>query len=243
LSIDIKAPYSVFYATFRYIYEDDYPSKLNEDVVRGLIKAYSKEDDVILDPFCGSGVVLKVATEEKRRCVGIDISPEACELSKRYSGSVYLGDTLEFLENPPFKPSIFSLVMTSPPYGDSVGGYKRQYYTKDPRDLGNIGDPVIFRDKLKLFAGSIWKYVKPSGFLIVFLKDRQRNYTIIPYSTWFIEDATTLIWILRGRGFIPSPPFTTSGYTPADKNRRGIKFPSFIPSQEDIVLLQKPPLK
>jgi len=51
----VKALYSLFYATFRCVYEDKTPARLNEDVVRGLIRAYSNPDELILDPFCGSG--------------------------------------------------------------------------------------------------------------------------------------------------------------------------------------------
>jgi len=244
----VKAPYSVFYATFRYIYEDDYPAKLNEDVVRGLIRAYSDPDEVVFDPFCGSGVVIKVAHEENRRCVGIDINPRAVELSKRYGDSVYCADSLEVLRTGMFnayggmRKGIIDLVVTSPPYGpQNPRGNKNLHkrYSEDPRDLGNM-DYTLFRKKLAEFMELLMPYVKPGCFAIVFLKDRIVNKVIQPLSTWLIEDATKYGWILRGRGFIPVQPFMTGGYTPAKMKKRN--YPSWIPAQEDILLFQKPPL-
>ena len=36
--------------------------------------------DVVLDPFCGCGTTITVAYKQKRRWIGIDISPTACNL-------------------------------------------------------------------------------------------------------------------------------------------------------------------
>jgi len=244
----VKAPYSVFYATFRYIYEDDYPAKLNEDVVRGLIRAYSDPDEVVFDPFCGSGVVIKVAHEENRRCVGIDINPRAVELSKRYGDSVYCADSLEVLRTGMFnayggmRKGIIDLVVTSPPYGPQTKSREKNLhkaYTEDPRDLGNL-NYADFRLNLALFMERLMPHLKPSRFAIIFLKDRIVNKVIQPLSAWLIEDATKQGWLLRGRGFIPSPPFITAGYTPAKMKKRN--YPTWIPAQEDILLFQKPPL-
>jgi site-specific DNA-methyltransferase (adenine-specific)/site-specific DNA-methyltransferase (cytosine-N4-specific) len=44
------------------------------------IKLFSKEGDVILDPFMGSGTTLHVARKLNRRAIGIDIMPEYFEM-------------------------------------------------------------------------------------------------------------------------------------------------------------------
>jgi len=38
--------------------------------------------DIVLDPFCGSGTTLAAAEKLQRKWIGIDISENACELSK-----------------------------------------------------------------------------------------------------------------------------------------------------------------
>ena len=48
-----------------------------------IIKIASNEDDLILDPFCGSGTTLVAATLLKRRAIGIDVSEDAVTLARQ----------------------------------------------------------------------------------------------------------------------------------------------------------------
>ena len=47
--------------------------EFDKDLIRRLVEAYSKEASVVLDPFCGTGMVPRVAHELKRTGIGIDI--------------------------------------------------------------------------------------------------------------------------------------------------------------------------
>lgn len=52
-------------------------------LARDHIVSWTNEGDVVLDPMCGSGTTLKVAKELGRKYVGIDISEEYCDLSRK----------------------------------------------------------------------------------------------------------------------------------------------------------------
>lgn len=52
--------------------------------VEALIDKYSKEGDIILDPFSGSGTVLYEAGNKKKNVFGIEINPSAFLISKSY---------------------------------------------------------------------------------------------------------------------------------------------------------------
>ena len=55
-----------------------FPEKLAEDH----ILSWSNVGDIILDPMCGSGTTLKMAKMNNRKYIGIDISPEYCEIAR-----------------------------------------------------------------------------------------------------------------------------------------------------------------
>ncbi len=59
-----------------------YFTKQASNVVREYIRNFSKEDDVILDPFCGTGVTLIEALTLKRRTIGVDLSPLAVFITR-----------------------------------------------------------------------------------------------------------------------------------------------------------------
>ena len=57
-----------------------YPTQKPLALLQRIIKASSKEGDVVLDPFCGCATACVAAENLGRRWVGIDISPKAVEL-------------------------------------------------------------------------------------------------------------------------------------------------------------------
>ncbi|MFQ6041421.1 MAG: DNA methyltransferase, partial [Candidatus Poribacteria bacterium] len=59
-----------------------YPAKFFPELPRWLIKRYSEEYDIVLDPFAGSGTTNVEALLNKRNSVGIDVDPFSRYLSK-----------------------------------------------------------------------------------------------------------------------------------------------------------------
>lgn len=57
----------------------DHPNQLPEVYMERLIRAYTNERDLILDPFAGSGTTAVVAEALNRKCVTMDISKPNCE--------------------------------------------------------------------------------------------------------------------------------------------------------------------
>lgn len=53
-----------------------------EELPEWFIKLFTKEEDVVLDPFMGSGTTLKVANRMRRHSIGIEIVPEYYNLVK-----------------------------------------------------------------------------------------------------------------------------------------------------------------
>ncbi len=59
-----------------------YPARLHPDTANRLIEGLSKEGEVVLDPFCGSGTVLVEARSLGRRGVGVDANPLSVALAR-----------------------------------------------------------------------------------------------------------------------------------------------------------------
>jgi len=57
-----------------------YPTQKPIALLDRIVKASSKENDIVLDAFCGCGTALVAAQNLKRQWIGIDISPTACRV-------------------------------------------------------------------------------------------------------------------------------------------------------------------
>lgn len=65
--------------------EERYPTKLPPNVVKKCVKHSSRENDLVLDPFLGSGTTLGVCDDMKRRFVGFEKNVNCIELYKNIS--------------------------------------------------------------------------------------------------------------------------------------------------------------
>jgi site-specific DNA-methyltransferase (adenine-specific) len=62
----------------------DHPTQKPEKLLAKLILASSRQDDIVFDPFLGSGTTMAVARKLGRRCLGIEIDEEnACLAAMR----------------------------------------------------------------------------------------------------------------------------------------------------------------
>jgi len=59
-----------------------YPTQKPLKLLERIINASSKDDDTILDPFCGCGTTITVACKLGRRWVGIDVSRQAIDATR-----------------------------------------------------------------------------------------------------------------------------------------------------------------
>ena len=60
-----------------------HPCQLPEQMIRRVVSLVTPKGGTVLDPFCGSGTTCVAAKREGFDYIGIDISPEYCEIARR----------------------------------------------------------------------------------------------------------------------------------------------------------------
>lgn len=68
-----------------------HPTQKPEGLFERMVLASSNEGDTVLDPFVGSGTLLRVCQQTGRRGIGIDINPEYIELSRKRLSEPFFG--------------------------------------------------------------------------------------------------------------------------------------------------------
>ena len=136
---------------------------------------YTKEGDIILDPFCGGSVRGIMAGELGRGYVGFDLRQEQIDENEKQAGTVEWGngkikpkwicsDTIDMDRHllGDFKAD---LIFTSPPYSMGL-----EHYSDKPEDLNNLSLEG-FRDKYAEIIRKALKYLKHDGYSIWIVSD------------------------------------------------------------------------
>jgi site-specific DNA-methyltransferase (adenine-specific) len=74
--------------------------QMPERLLERIVRCCSNVDDVVLDPFAGSGSTLIVAKKLGRRWIGLDVSPEYMRHANARIAAVRVGDPVEGPEDP-----------------------------------------------------------------------------------------------------------------------------------------------
>jgi DNA modification methylase len=82
----------------------NHPTQKPEGLIERLILASSNIDDIVLDPFSGSGTTLRVSQQLKRNCIGIEINDTYVEqtkerLNKDFNGFDSIDPRMERIPN------------------------------------------------------------------------------------------------------------------------------------------------
>lgn len=65
-----------------------HPAIMHEQLVEDLMISWTNENDIVLDPFMGSGTTGKVAVKNNRNYVGIEISEKYCNIANERIANV-----------------------------------------------------------------------------------------------------------------------------------------------------------
>lgn len=245
-----KAPFSVGYYNFQpSILYDNYPAKLPLDLAEECILQWSDLGETILDPFVGSGTVLRAAVKRGRKGIGLDMNPESIRLCKEYPE---LRDRrLEVCDSRaiPLENDSVDFILGSPPYGTLIAG-KKVSYSKDPRDLSNATNYNEYLIGLLDILRECYRVLKPGAILALVMKERNKKeeghlqplpaYVMVYGGTSRDQTFTIDGRIYCGIGFwrwthrvLPITPYMIWTFGPEHRRKA-------IPCHEELVVLRKP---
>lgn len=158
----------------------------------------NSENQVILDPFMGSGSTLIAAQNKNRKGIGFEINKEYISMAKNRLDNVYRtmdtnNKNYEIINasatdlDKYLSPNSIDLTITSPPYWDilnmkrTADGKKTVNYSNDSTDIGNISNYEYFIGKLKNIFTKVYQVLKYNGYCIVIVMDIRKRDKLYPF--------------------------------------------------------------
>jgi len=169
-----------------------HPSPKPPQLMKKFVDFFTKEGQVVFDPFMGVGGTLIACSLSNRKGIGVDLSKNYIDLYNKVckelgvvEQTAIVGNSLELEKLLP-KDTKFDFILTDPPYGEMLSkkrtGQKKKKtgvavatpFTNHETDLGNM-ERENFLESLKNIITKSAEYLKPKGYIAVFVKDLQPN--------------------------------------------------------------------
>lgn len=199
-----KSPPSVYICNYRSIYEDSYPAKFDDELAEMLIKLYSEEGELVVDPCGGSGVVPLKAIELNRDAVYQDVNQKAYDIMSTKTQLIYDKFKVHGTMNAYVADSKAAiahsrkaqLILFSPPFGLMISGaYEGRGmgpsgYSTEMEDIANAKDYDSWRAGLKEIIANCFDILEAGRLMIIEIRPRQKEGHAYPMNHWIWQDAT-----------------------------------------------------
>jgi len=168
----------------------NYRGNFAPQIARNIIEMYSEEGDLILDSMVGAGTTLIESKLLHRNAIGIDINPNAVELTQKtldfeykteYKQETFVGDTRDLSQ---FSDNHFDLILTHPPYLNIV----KYSDGKIKEDLSNIGSVTKFMIEIEKVAKELFRVLKPNHFCAILIGDTRKGQHYVPLSHYLLQE-------------------------------------------------------
>lgn len=184
-----------------------FPKKLSDRI----ISIYSSKNDLVLDPFLGTGTTVLSALELSRNAIGFELSDEFYNIaleslreierdlfnSTNMNYSIIHGDCVELIDK--LENNSISLTFTSPPYADLIHKViddRHNRHKKSAFVINNNSTTRIYSNHekdlgnmefesymkaVKNIMKKLYLKIKPNGYNIWVVKDYRDTKNKIPY--------------------------------------------------------------
>jgi DNA modification methylase len=123
-------------------------------VIWNLLNRYTKPQDKVLDPMCGSGTTLDVCKDLNRQGVGFDIAPNRDDIQRADARSL------------PLKSGDIDFVFLDPPYSTHIK------YSGNPKCIGELdARGGGYYEAMEAVIAEIYRVLKNGGYLGLYIQD------------------------------------------------------------------------
>ena len=185
------------------VHTNEYRGNWSPYIPRNIIKKYSKENDLVLDPFVGGGTTLIECWLLGRNGIGVDISPHAISITNQLL--VFMKKSAEntSFDLPEVKVQCYSsdarnlsrikdneidLICTHPPYAFSI-----RYTETEENDLSRMKVDDYY-EQMKSVAKEFYRILKKGKYCTILIGDIRKNGKLYPLGFEIMN-------ILRNNGF------------------------------------------
>ena len=180
----------------------EYPTKILPQVMGEFVERLSDVNELVLDPFSGSGTVAVECALRNRRSISVDVNPYALEVAQKKLSALLTGSLFEspLVEAQlciradaralPILSDSVDAIVTDIPYADMIR------YSDLPADLSTIEDYDAFLDALAIAFDEMARVLKPNRYCAIFVADYRiaRSRVILPLHA-------DVIGLMQARGF------------------------------------------
>jgi len=162
-------------------HKGDYRGNCPPQVPRNLLLKYTKEKDIVLDPFCGSGTTLIECKLLNRIGVGIDINQEALNIAKK---------RLNFIFKDNYNPKLIKanstnlrgivpdgavdFIFAHPPYSNII-----EYSQDIKEDISRL-ELIEFLNQIEVFSKECFRILKKEKFCSILIGDIRKKGNFTP---------------------------------------------------------------
>ncbi|MFF2085441.1 TRM11 family SAM-dependent methyltransferase [Nocardia sp. NPDC058176] len=249
-----------------------HPAKMFPAIVRHAVSTYTRPGGLVLDPMCGIGTTLVESLHLGRRAVGVEYETQWAELARtnialtRDAGidldaEVYTGDARKLSDLIPAElRGQVDLVITSPPYGDSVHGHVRANGSEpirkrnhrygqvlDRGNLANVGLGRLLSGFTRILAGAA-EFLAPGGHVVITARPWRQHAELVPLPAHLytcgdlaglvpVERCVALLGRLTEGELVARSSFFQRDFV---VKQRSAGLPMHLIAHEDVVILRKP---
>lgn len=173
----------------------DYHGNYIPQIATQLFTRYTRQNDIVLDLFLGSGTSALEAINLGRRCVGVELKAELVDYVRQKIGPeqqaavrIVQGNSVDPALPDLVRPELQALgselaqfLILHPPYDDIIK------FSDLPADLSNAPSTGDFLDQFEAVARHGFALLEPGRFAALIIGDKYAGGELLPLGFWCME--------------------------------------------------------